>query len=367
MGKKVKVMVVDDSAVVRQGFDFIIKQLGDIEMVASASNPYIAANKLKKSIPDVLILDIQMPKMDGITFLKKLMRQHPLPVIICSSLTESNRKLALDALQAGAVEVIQKPQVGVRSYLEESKVVIGDAIRSAAKARVSKKGRSRAQAKAKTEESKQISTPQPRHSVHAVIPNGPKDTRRRPLNTDRVILIGASTGGTLAIEILLKQLPANAPAMAIVQHMPGGFTSTFASRLNDLSAMKVREAQDGDVMKSGQVLIAPGNTHMVLQRSGTRYYVELQDGPLVSRHRPSVDVLFRSGAVAAGKNAVGVILTGMGMDGADGMQDLKEAGARTIAQNKASSTVFGMPGACISRNIIDDVLSLEQIPAKIDH
>ncbi len=340
-------MIIDDSAVVRKTLGDILAGEDDIEVVATASDPYDAAEKLKKTVPDVIVLDIEMPRMDGLTFLRKLMHQHPLPVIICSSKAEEGSQNVFQALQFGAVDIIQKPKVATKEFLEESRVTICDAVRAAS---MTKPGR-----------------PKPATEIHVApkltadavmpMPHGPISID----TTESVIAVGASTGGTEALRVFLEQLPVDAPGVVIVQHMPEHFTAAFASRLDGLCAVTVKEAQDNDTVLRGRALIAPGNKHLLLKRSGARYYVEVKDGPLVCRHRPSVDVLFRSTARYAGKNAVGIIMTGMGDDGSRGILEMKQAGAFTVAQDESSCVVFGMPKEAIKLGAIDKVLPLEEI------
>ncbi|MCP4115623.1 MAG: chemotaxis response regulator protein-glutamate methylesterase [Desulfobacteraceae bacterium] len=348
MKKKIRVLVVDDSALVRQTISGILASDPDIEVMATAGDPFAAARKMRDEVPDVITLDVEMPRMDGITFLQKLMAQHPIPVVICSSLAGEQSATALKALEYGAVEIIQKPVVGTKKFLEESSIRICDCVKSAALSRIKK-----ILALRKVE---------PKLNADAVLA-GP--TRAMLETTEKVVVLGASTGGTEALRVFLQQLPMDAPGMVIVQHMPENFTRAFAIRLNDICRVSVKEAENNDPVLRGQVLIAPGNDHLLLKRSGARYYVEVKTGPLVSRHRPSVDVLFRSAARYAGKNAVGVIMTGMGDDGAKGMMEMKQAGAFTIAQDEASCVVFGMPNEAIKLGAADRVLSLEQISGMV--
>ncbi|SCY34347.1 protein-glutamate methylesterase/protein-glutamine glutaminase [Desulfoluna spongiiphila] len=344
MKKKVRVLVVDDSALVRQTLSGILESDDDIEVMATASDPYDAARKMREEVPDVITLDVEMPKMDGITFLEKLMAQHPIPVVLCSSLAAEESATALKALELGAVEIIRKPTLGTKAFLAESRIQICDAVKSAALSHVKKKP--------------SLRSVEPKLSADAVLV---KSTRAMLETTEKVVVIGASTGGTEALRIFLEQLPADAPGMVIVQHMPEHFTKAFSKRLDTLCRVSVKEAENKDPVARGQVLIAPGNMHLLLKRSGARYHVEVKTGPLVSRHRPSVDVLFRSAARYAGKNAVGVLMTGMGDDGAKGLLEMKQAGAATIAQDKASCVVFGMPNEAIKLGGVDRVVSLEQI------
>ncbi|MCP5054424.1 MAG: chemotaxis response regulator protein-glutamate methylesterase [bacterium] len=347
MKDKIKVLIVDDSASVRQTLTKILNSDRQIEVMAAVADPFFAAEKMEREIPDVITLDVEMPRMDGITFLKKIMTQHPIPVVICSSLTEKGAETTLKALEYGAVEIIQKPKLGTRQFLEESRIRICDAVKAA--------GNVRAQ-KITVKEMPM----QPKLTADAMLPRA--GNRAMARTTDKVVAVGASTGGTEALRVFLEAMPQDAPGIAIVQHMPEKFTQTFAQRLNNLCKVTVKEAVNGDSVIPGCALIAPGNKHMLLKRSGARYYVEIKDGPLVSRHRPSVDVLFRSTARYAGKNAVGVIMTGMGDDGAKGMLEMHGAGAHTIAQDENSCVVFGMPKEAINLGSVDKVLPLEGIP-----
>ncbi|MCP5416495.1 MAG: chemotaxis response regulator protein-glutamate methylesterase [Chromatiaceae bacterium] len=341
-----KVMIVDDSAVVRQTLQEILEADPMIEVVATAQDPYIAVDKLKRVVPDVITLDVEMPRMDGVTFLKKLMSQHPIPVVICSSLVGEGTATLLRALEAGAVDIIQKPAIGTRRFLEESRILITDAVKAAAESRPRRKPA-------------MLNAPAKKLSADAMLEK--PGTRAMAETTEKVIVIGASTGGTEAIREVLMQMPLGCPGIVIVQHMPEGFTRSFAQRLDSLCQITVREAKDGDNVLRGQALIAPGNKHTLLKRSGARYYVEIKDGPLVSRHRPSVDVLFRSSARYAGRNAVAAILTGMGDDGAEGMKELFQAGAWTCAQDESSSVVYGMPKEAVRRGGTTRQLPLDQI------
>lgn len=347
--KTIKVLVVDDSALVRQTLSDILSSDPDIEVMGTAQDPFVAAEKLRRQAPDVITLDVEMPRMDGITFLQKLMSQHPIPVVMCSSLTERGCETTLKALEYGAVEIIQKPRMGTKQFLEESKVRICDAVKAAAGAKVQ-----RISARSLAE---------PKLTADAVLPKA--SSRAMVQTTEKVVVVGASTGGTEALRVFLEALPLDGPGIVLVQHMPEGFTSAFSRRLDGLCRISVKEAQDGDTVLRGQALIAPGNRHTLLKRSGARYYVEVRDGPLVSRHRPSVDVLFRSAARYGGKNVVAAIMTGMGDDGARGMAELKEAGAHTIAQDEATCVVFGMPHEAIKRGAVDRIVPLERIAAEI--
>lgn len=350
MSEKLKVLVVDDSAVVRQVLTEILQSDSEIGMVVSCGDPFAAAEKMRTFVPDVITLDVEMPKMDGITFLKKLMSQHPIPVVMCSSLTEENSATALRALEYGAVDIIQKPKAGTKAFLEESRVTICDAVKAAAGVKVNKLSNA----------FREIA---PKLTADAVI--SPCSDYSMIKTTEKVILVGASTGGTEALSVFLQGLPENSPGVVIVQHMPENFTASFADRLNSLCRVSVKQADFGDTVLPGRALIAPGNLHLLIKRSGARYYVETKEGPLVSRHRPSVDVLFRSGARYVGKNAVGVILTGMGDDGSRGMKEMKDAGAFNIAQDEKSCVVFGMPKMAIEAGAIDIVLPLSDISGAV--
>lgn len=343
--KKIQVLIVDDSAVVRNTLAEIINADPRLAVIATAQDPFIAADKMRKQVPDVITLDVEMPRMDGLTFLEKIMTQHPIPVVMCSSLTDKGSRSALRAMELGAVEIIAKPRLGTRTFLEESRVRICDTLCAAAGARIM-----RATERCKVEPKLSADAVLAKPSSHAMVST-----------TEKVVAVGASTGGTEALRVFLQMLPADAPGIVIVQHMPENFTRTFAERLDSLCQVTVKEAENDDTVIRGRALIAPGNRHALLKRSGARYYVEIKDGPLVSRHRPSVDVLFRSTARYAGANAVGVIMTGMGDDGAQGMLEMKEAGAFTIAQDEASCVVFGMPKEAIKKGGVDKVLPLQGI------
>lgn len=340
------VLIIDDSAVVRRGIGKILSLQKDMQ-VDSASDPLIALRKMKTQRPDVIVLDLEMPRMDGLTFLHKIMHEDPIPVVVCSSLTIEGSETALRAMEEGAVEIITKRGLGLSDYLSENAERLVDAVRAASTAHVHV----------------HKDKPQPRLSAEAVIPKLPP--RSFHLTTDKVVAIGASTGGTEALREVLESLPPDAPGIVVVQHMPEAFTRAFASRLNDICRVDVKEAANDDRVLTGRVLIAPGNHHLLLQRSGGHYVVRVEGGPLVSRHRPSVDVLFRSVAQEAGANALGVIMTGMGADGADGLLEMRQAGARTVAQDEASCIVFGMPKEAIARGAAEQVLPLRQIGARI--
>lgn len=345
---RIRVLIVDDSAVVRQTLSEVLSSDPDIEVMGTAADPYVAADRIREQVPDVITLDIEMPRMDGLTFLQKVMTQHPIPVVICSSLAEAGAQSALKALEYGAVDIIAKPRMGSKQFLEDSRIILCQVVKAAAAARLRPLG--------------------PRHSVE---PKLTADAILSPAShamaetTEKVVVIGASTGGTEALKTLLETLPSDTPGIVIVQHMPEMFTRAFASRLNGVCSITVKEAESNDTVLRGRALIAPGNHHLLLKRSGARYYVDIKEGPLVCRHRPSVDVLFRSAARYAGQNAVGVILTGMGDDGARGMLEMKQAGAMTIAQDEATCVVFGMPNEAIKRCAVDEVLPLGAVAGAI--
>jgi two-component system chemotaxis response regulator CheB len=337
MRKKIKVLVVDDSAVVRKVFQEELSREEDIEVVGTAPDPYVARDKIVSLKPDVITLDIEMPRMDGLTFLRKLMRYYPLPVIIVSSLTNKGGKLAMEAISIGALEVISKPSSAYS--VGEMSVQLIDKIRAVAGVNVEAKNAGKP---GKAVPMKRIS-------------------QALAQTTNKVIAIGASTGGTEALKVVLTEMPPNAPGIVVVQHMPAHFTTSFAERLNELSEITVKEAKDGDSLLNGTALIAPGNFHMLLKRSGARHYVQVKNGPLVHHQRPAVDVLFHSVAETAGGNAAGVVLTGMGADGAAGLLKMKEAGARTVAQDEKSCVVFGMPREAIKLGAAEKVVPLKDI------
>jgi two-component system chemotaxis response regulator CheB len=333
----IKVFLVDDSAVVRQTMMHLIQGDPDVELVGSAPNPLIAAPIIRKNRPDVLLLDIEMPGMDGLTFLRQIMAESPIPTVICSTLTAQGSKMALDALAAGAVAVVSKPRVGLKQFLEESRRELIQTLKTAARSRP----------RAASPGSPAVKRP-PITGLHALAVNKP-------------VVIGSSTGGTQAIETVLTALPRDSPGIAIVQHMPEKFTAMYAERLDGLCEMNIREAQDGDRLERGVALIAPGGRHMSLRKAGGQYFVVVADGPPVNRHKPSVDVLFKAAAECAGQDVLGVILTGMGDDGARGMKLLHDKGARTIAQNEETCVVFGMPKEAINLGAVDDVIPIQQV------
>ena len=348
MTAKKRVLIVDDSAVVRQTIAEIVNAHPDLEVMATANDPFQAAERLRREVPDVIVLDVEMPRMDGITFLRRLMAQRPLPVVICSTLVGDGSATFLAALEAGAVDVIQKPNLSTRQFLEDSSIRIQDAILAAAHARLSRRR--------PVQHGEKL-------SADAVLP--PSRRGAMVQTTHKVVAIGASTGGTEALRRVLQAMPRTAPPIVVVQHMPEAFTSGFARRLDDLCEITVREARDGDSVLPGQALIAPGSAHMLLARSGATYRVQVREGPLVNRHRPSVDVLFRSVSRVAGANALGVIMTGMGDDGARGLKEMRDSGARTIGQNEASCVVYGMPAEAKRQGAVEREVDLGDIAATI--
>ncbi|NVO12452.1 MAG: chemotaxis response regulator protein-glutamate methylesterase [Rhodoplanes sp.] len=357
MAAPIRVLIIDDSASVRQTLAGILGADPDITVIGTASDPFVAARRIQAELPDVITLDVEMPHMDGITFLRKLMSQRPLPVVMCSSLAEEGSETLMQALEAGAVDVILKPRLGVTQFLIESQVRICDAVKAAAGARLHCLPR-RARGPGG------IATPAKKLTADVMLA-APSAGHAMARTTETIVCIGASTGGTESLRALLEVLPADSPPILIVQHMPEKFTAAFAKRLDGLCAVEVKEAADGDTALRGRVLIAPGDRHMLLQRSGARYYVSVKDGPLVSRHRPSVDVLFRSAARFAGANALGIIMTGMGDDGARGLLEMKQAGAHTVAQDEATSVVFGMPKEAIALGAVDRVLPLGSLAGAV--
>ncbi|WP_153110965.1 protein-glutamate methylesterase/protein-glutamine glutaminase [Propionivibrio limicola] len=363
MAEKIRVMVVDDSAVVRQVVTQAISKDPSMEVIATAQDPLFALEKMKKQWPDVLIVDIEMPRMDGLTFLKKVMAERPTPIIICSSLAEKGAQVTLEALAAGAVSIITKPKIDVKSFLEDASNDIVGSIKAAARANVTALQKMAVRRVTPVDPSLGLRA---KNSADVILPSPAlHHGAKMYATTDKVIAIGTSTGGTQALEAVLTQLPAVSSGIVIVQHMPERFTALFAQRLNGLCNIEVREAKDGDRVRPGLALIAPGGKHMLLKRSGAQYYVEVKDGPLVNRHKPSVDVLFRSVAHAAGKNALGIIMTGMGDDGARGLKEMHDAGAQTVAEDESTCVVFGMPKEAIKLEAADRILPLDQIPAAI--
>lgn len=358
MREKTRVLIVDDSALIRQTLTDILSSDPEITVIGAASDPFAAARRIQQEVPDVITLDVEMPRMDGITFLTKLMAQRPTPVVMCSSLVEDGSETLFQALEAGAVDIILKPKIDTAQHLKEARVRICDVVKAAAHARLKAPGgRARAPAVPHAAVPKKL-------NADVVLPP-PVVRTAMARTTETVICIGASTGGTESLKVVLEALPPAAPAIVIVQHMPEKFTAAFARRLDGICQMEIKEAADGDTVHRGRALIAPGDKHTLLQRSGARYYVSVKDGPLVSRHRPSVDVLFRSAAQYAGGNAVGIIMTGMGDDGANGLLEMRQAGAHTIAQDEASCVVFGMPKEAIARGAAERILSLDMLAAEI--
>ena len=345
--KRIQVLVVDDSAVVRQVVSALLAQDPEIEVMAAVADPILAMSRMATQWPDVIVLDIEMPRMDGITFLKKIMAERPTPVVICSTLTDRGTETSLAALAAGAVAIITKPKIGLKQFLNDASEDLTSAVKAAAKSNVRRL---------------QVTS---KHSADVIL--APAEPTRHAMiqTTERVVALGTSTGGTQALEVVLTALPRVSPGIVIVQHMPEQFTAAFASRLNGLCQIEVKEAQNNDRVIQGRALIAPGGKHMLLRRNGAQYFVEVVDGPLVNRHRPSVDVLFRSVAKCAGANALGVIMTGMGDDGAVGLLEMRKAGAQTLAQDEKSCVVFGMPKEAYKRGAVGRFVPLEGIAREI--
>lgn len=344
--KRIKVMVIDDSAVVRQVVTALLQSDPEIEVIGAASDPILAMVRMQAQWPDVIVLDIEMPRMDGITFLKKIMSERPTPVVICSTLTENGTETSLAALSAGAVSIITKPKIGLKQFLHDASEDLTATVKAAASAHVRK-------LRATEKFTADVILPAAEH--HGAMLQ----------TTQRVVALGTSTGGTQALEAVLTVLPRVCPGIVIVQHMPEKFTAAFASRLDKLCQIRVKEAQNNDHVVPGQALIAPGGRHMLLRRTGAQYYVEVVDGPLVNRHKPSVDVLFRSVAKCAGANALGVIMTGMGDDGAAGLLEMRKAGALTVGQDEESCVVYGMPKEAFKRGGVAKVVPLSAIAREI--
>lgn len=349
---RIGVLIVDDSAVVRQVLQAQLSAHPDIEVLGAAADPILAMERMKLRWPDVIVLDVEMPRMDGITFLKKIMSERPTPVVICSTLTEKGAQTTVEAMAAGAVTIVTKPKLGLKQFLQDSSDDLAGAVKAAAQCSVRKL--------------KTAATPlRPEQKLTADVMLAPPSGTAMAQTTEHIVAIGTSTGGTQALEVVLTALPRVTPGIVIVQHMPERFTAAFAARLNSICEIDVAEARDGDRVMPGRALIAPGGRHTMLKRSGAYYYVEVADGPLVSRHKPSVNVLFRSVAKFAGRNALGVIMTGMGDDGASGLKEMRDAGAATIAQDEASCVVFGMPKEAIKLGGAERVLPLDAIPREI--
>ncbi|MGJ4789976.1 protein-glutamate methylesterase/protein-glutamine glutaminase [Leptospira koniambonensis] len=342
------VMIVDDSAVVRQNLSAILTKDPNVSEILTASDPIFALQKMQNVWPDVIILDIEMPRMDGISFLKKIMAERPTPIVICSSLTMEGAKITMEAISSGAVDVISKPKLNVGGFLEESAESFLRIVHAASQSRISKLVIHNSHDSNRI----QVSKPSQNHRISA-------DT------TWKLVAIGTSTGGTNALETILTELPPLSPPIAIVQHMPEKFTAQFAKRLNSICQLEVKEAEQGDEISPGRVVIAPGNRHMTVRMSGARFYVDLKDGPPINRHRPSVDVLFRSVSRQVGKNSLGIIMTGMGDDGARGLLEMKNTGAYTVAQDESSSIVFGMPKEAIELGAAETILPLRKIASEI--
>lgn len=346
--RKIKVLIIDDSALARQSLQKILLTDSKIEVTATASDPIFAAKKITHNPPDVITLDLEMPRMNGLTFLEKLMKEFPVPVVVISSLSTEGSEMSLKALEYGAVDIIAKPQLANREFYEESRIRICDAVKAAAIAKISPLY------------VKPFNKVEPKLSADSILLLKHENVKIRE-TTDKVIVVGASTGGTNAIQTLLENMPIDCPGIVIVQHMPEHFTKTFADRLNKVCRITVKEGIDGDVVTSGKAIIAPGNKHTLINLNGARYRIRVVEGPLVNRHRPSVDVLFRSAAKYAGTNATGIILTGMGDDGAKGLLEMKNAGGYTIAQDEDSCIVFGMPKKAIELDAAAITLPLERI------
>ncbi len=359
MSGNIKVMVVDDSAVVRQVLTALLGKEDGIEVIAAAPDPIFAMDKMNNNWPDVIVLDVEMPRMDGITFLKKIMSIRPTPVVICSTLTEKGAATSMQALAAGAVTIVTKPKAGLKSFLEMD---AGDIIQAVKSAAIADMRRLKAITSLANNTAPKLKLDEvlPDHEHHAIA------TTAMATTTDRIVAIGTSTGGTQALERVLTRLPRTAPGIVIVQHMPEKFTAAFADRLNKICELEVMEAKNGDRVIPGRALVAPGGLHMQVKRSGAQYHVEILDAPPVNRHRPSVDVLFRSVAKCAGKNAFGIIMTGMGDDGAHGLKEMHDAGAETVAQDEKTCVVYGMPKEAVKLGAIDHILPLEEIAEAIE-
>ncbi|GGX47112.1 protein-glutamate methylesterase/protein-glutamine glutaminase [Undibacterium squillarum] len=359
MSKKIKVMLVDDSAVVRQVLAAVLAREPGIEVIGTAADPIFAMSKMGQDWPDVVVLDVEMPRMDGITFLKQVMAVRPTPVVICSTLTEKGAATSVQAMAAGAVAVVTKPKQGLRDFLASD---AGDLVQTVREAAMADMRRMRAM------------TASPGMAAAGKVPSLQPppvfaESREKPgamtVTTDKLVAIGTSTGGTQALEVVLRSLPPDAPGVVIVQHMPEKFTAAFADRLNKICQIEVREAVHGDRVLDGLALVAPGGKHMQLRRNGAQYQVDIFDGPPVNRHKPSVDVLFRSVAKHAGANALGVIMTGMGDDGALGLLEMHQAGAETLAQDEKTCVVYGMPKEAVKHGAVDRIVPLQEIAGLI--
>jgi len=357
--KTINVMVVDDSAVVRKVVGAILESAPDIHLLHAVSDPLLAIERMKQQWPDVIVLDVEMPRMDGITFLKRIMAERPTPVVICSTLTEKGAETTMAAMAAGAVSIITKPKLGLKDFLNESADELIGAVRAASHVNVR-----RLAARVPSSASAAPVPVAAKLTADAVLPPG-VETRVPLKTTERVVAIGTSTGGTLALEEVLTALPRVTPGIVIVQHMPEKFTAAFAERLNKICQLEVKEARHGDRVLPGRALIAPGGRHMLLRRDGANYHVDVIDGPLVNRHRPSVDVLFRSVAKQAGGNALGIIMTGMGDDGAAGLLEMRKVGARTVAQDEESCVVYGMPKEAVKRGGVEKSVPLSGIAREV--
>jgi two-component system chemotaxis response regulator CheB len=358
---RIKVLIVDDSAVVRQVLTAMLDATPGIQVIYAVADPILAIERMKIQWPDVIVLDVEMPRMDGITFLRKIMHERPTPVVICSTLTEKGAQTTMEALAAGAVAIVSKPKLGLKQFLGDSAAELISAVRMAAQANV--KGWA-ARNRAATGPIAPLSPVAPEKYTADVILSAATQ-HAMVQTTERVVAIGTSTGGTQALEVVLTALPRVAPGIVIVQHMPEKFTAAFAARLDSLCQITVQEARNNDRVIQGRALIAPGGKHMLLRRNGAQYFVEVMDGPLVNRHRPSVDVLFRSVAKSVGANALGVIMTGMGDDGAAGLLEMRNAGARTIAQDEESCVVYGMPKESVKRGAVERTVALNAIDKEI--
>jgi two-component system chemotaxis response regulator CheB len=365
--KKIRVLIVDDSAVVRQVLSAQLALDPSIEIIAAVADPLFAMNRMKIEWPDVIVLDVEMPRMDGVTFLRKIMEERPTPVVICSTLTERGAATTLEALAAGAVAIVTKPKIGLKKFLEDSSADLVSAVKTAGSANVLRLKASLAphggRPSAKVAAGPAMAPVAEKHTADVVL--APPGSHSMKQTTERIVALGTSTGGTQALEQVLTALPRGSPGIVVVQHMPEKFTAAFAARLDSLCDVDVHEAVNGERLLPGHVLIAPGGKHMMLRRSGAYYYADVTDGPLVNRHKPSVDVLFRSVAKFAGANAIGIIMTGMGDDGARGLLEMREAGAATAAQDEASCVVFGMPKEAIAMGGAKSVLPLSRIAQAI--